>query len=313
MKLGTRIILAAGILSAFSLNIFAQTNDALPVPIDVSAQTNTNTVTVTNFVTVTVTVTNFVTVTNVPVKAVAKGGDGKAADAKVADAKAAEAKPNVPVQYPWVNTLTAGLTLTRGNSDSLLATAKIVSDKKTPINEFSLGGDATYGSANSVANIETYHGFSQWNHLFSERWYSYLRGEGLHDGIADVKYRGTITSGMGYYLIKQTNTTWSAEIGPGGVFERVGDADNSYVTMRLAEKFEHKFNKNSARVWENVEILPQLNKVSDYLVNSEIGVESALYKTLSLQVFLDDNLNSQPATGRRRNDVKLVSGVTYKF
>jgi putative salt-induced outer membrane protein YdiY len=315
MKLGTRIILAAGILSAFSLNIFAQTNDALPVPIDVSAQMNT--VTVTNFVTVTVTVTNFVTVTNVPVKAVAKSGDGKAADAKVADAKAAESKPNVPAKYPWVNTLTAGLTLTRGNGDSLLATAKIVSDKKTPVNEFSLGGDATYGSASGVANIETYHGFSQWNHLFSERWYSYLRGEGLHDGIADVKYRGTITSGMGYYLIKQTNTTLTAELGPGGVFERVGSGtnteDNSYVTMRLAEKFEHKFNKNSARVWENVEILPQLDKISDYLVNSEVGVESALYKSVSLQVFLDDNFNSQPAAGRRRNDVKLVSGVTYKF
>ena len=301
MKLSKSIILAAGILSAFSLNILAQTND-------VPAQTNT--VTVTNFVTVTVVVTNVVTVTNVPVNpvAIAKAGDGKTAEVKATDAKA-----KAPAKYPWNNTLTAGLTLTRGNSDSLLATAKFITDKKTPINEFNMGADATYGSANSVANIETYHGFSQWNHLFSERWYGYIRGEGLHDGIADVKYRGTIGSGMGYYLIKNTNTTFSAEIGPGGVFERVGETDNSYVTMRLAEKFEHKFNKNSARVWENVEILPQLDKVSDYLVNSEIGVESALYKSLSLQVFLDDNLNSEPATGRRRNDVKLVSGVSYKF
>jgi len=41
----------------------------------------------------------------------------------------------------------------------------------------------TYGSANGVANNETFHGFGQWNHLFSPLWYGYLRGEGLHDGI----------------------------------------------------------------------------------------------------------------------------------
>ena len=84
--------------------------------------------------------------------------------------------------------------------------------------------------------------------------------------------------------------------------------------VRLAERFEHKFNQGTARVWENVEFpATQVDKWSDYLINSEVGVESALYKTLSLQVYLDDNFNSQPASGRKRNDVKLVSGVTYKF
>jgi hypothetical protein len=83
--------------------------------------------------------------------------------------------------------------------------------------------------------------------------------------------------------------------------------------MRIAERFERKFNKNSARIWENVEFLPQIDKPSDYLINSEIGAESSLYKNVDIQVYLDDNFNSQPAAGFRRNDVKLVSGVTYKF
>lgn len=268
------------------------------------AQTNlqTNLVTVTNVVTITV--TNVVTVTNVLAKV--------EAPAKVV-AAGATTKTAPPAKYPWVSTLTAGLTLTRGNSDSLLATAKIITDKKTPVNEFNMGADVTYGSANGVANNELYHGFAQWNHLFSEKWYSYIRGEGLHDGIAQVKYRFALTSGLGYYLIKQTNTTLAAEIGPGIVVERVGETDNTYATMRLAERFEHKFNKNSARVWQNVEILPQVNKLSDYIVNSEIGAESALYKNVSLQVYLDDSYNSQPAPSFRRNDVKLVSGVTYTF
>ena len=288
MKIAKIVLRVFGLLAVFVLNAPAQTN----------LVTITNVVTITN--TNIVTVTNVVTKIETPPKAVVA-------------AAATTNKISAPVKYPWVSTLSAGVTLTRGNSDSLLATAKIVTDKKTPVNEFNLGADATYGSANGVANNELYHGFGQWNHLFSEKWYGYLRGEGLHDGIAEVKYRATITSGIGYYILKETNTTLAAEIGPGIVIQRVGETDNTYATMRLAERFEHKFNKNSARIWENVEILPQINKPSDYLVNSEVGAESALYKNVSLQIYLDDNYNSQPAPALKRNDVKLVSGVTYTF
>jgi putative salt-induced outer membrane protein YdiY len=259
--------------------------------------------TITNYVTITV--TNIVTVTNlVPLLAVPP---------KAATVVAVTPKITPPPKPHWESLLTAGVTLTRGNSDSLLATAKIVTDKKTPVNEYNLGADATYGSANGVPNTETFHGFGQWNHLFTPNWYGLLRGEALHDGIAEVKYRFTITSGVGYYVIKNTNTTFALESGPGIVIERLGDADTTYATMRIAERFERKFNKNSARIWENVEFLPQIDKPSDYLINSEIGAESSLYKNVDLQVYLDDNFNSQPAAGFRRNDVKLVSGVTYKF
>jgi putative salt-induced outer membrane protein YdiY len=263
----------------------------------------TRTVTVTNFVTITI--TNFVTVTNYAV--------GTPVPTNTA-LKAAAAPAIVPPVKPhWANTLTAGATITRGNSDSLLATAKLECNKKTPNDEYNLEADGTYGSANGIANSELYHGTAQWNHLFSPKWYGYLRGEGLHDGIAEVKYRFTITSGVGYYLLKETNSSFKLETGPGIVIERLGEVDTTYATMRLAERFEHKFNHNSARFWENVEFLPQVDVPGDYLINSEIGVSSSIYKDLDLQVYLDDNFNSQPAVGLRRNDAKLVSGVTYKF
>jgi putative salt-induced outer membrane protein YdiY len=220
---------------------------------------------------------------------------------------------NAVIKYPWQNSVTAGLTLTRGNSQSLLSTIKVTGDKKTPVNEYSLDADGAYGSSSGVANDETLHGFGQWNHLFSERWYGDLRAEGLHDGIAELKYRGTFTAGAGYYFIKDDATTLAGEVGPGYVTQRVGTVDNSFATVRVAERGEHKFSANAARIWETVEYLPQVDKFSNYLVNAEVGAESALYKNVSLQICLDDNFNSQPAVGRKRNDVKLVSGITYNF
>jgi putative salt-induced outer membrane protein YdiY len=217
------------------------------------------------------------------------------------------------VKYPWNSSITAGLSLTRGNSSSELATIKFLTDKKTPVNELSLGADGAYGSANGVQNNDSIHGFGQGNHLFSERTFGYLRLEGLHDDIAAVRYRATLTAGLGYYFINDKITTLAGEVGPGIVAERIGSNDNTFGTLRLAERFEHKFPENHARVWQTVEILPQVDKVSDFLVNAEIGAEAAISKNLGLQVCLDDAYNTEPAGGFKRNDVKLVSGVSYKF
>jgi hypothetical protein len=88
--------------------------------------------------------------------------------------------------------------------------------------------------------------------------------------------------------------------------------DDTYATLRLAERFEHKLD-NGARIWEKVEFLPQANKLQNFLVNAEVGAEASLTKTFSIQVTLQDNFINQPAPGRKDNDVKIISGLVYKF
>ena len=214
---------------------------------------------------------------------------------------------------PWDSSVSAGLSLTRGNSDSTLFTIKLLTERKGLTDEFLFGADVSYGSSNSQENNQTTHGFGQWNHLFSERTYGDIRVEGLHDGIANIKYRVTLTAGLGYYFIKEKNTTLAGEVGLGEVFERLGNKNDNFTAVRFAERFEHKFSEHSARIWQSVELLPQVDKWSNYLMNFEVGVEAAVAKNVSLQACLDDNYASQPAAGRKRNDVKLVSGIAYKF
>ena len=215
-------------------------------------------------------------------------------------------------QPAWESSVSAGLSLTKGNSDTLLTTVAFKTRKKTAENEFTFGVDGSYGENDSVKNSETLHGVGQYNHLFSERFYGFFNLEGLHDGIADLQYRFTLSPGAGYYFLKDTNTTLAGELGPGLIFQRLGEVDTTYASLRLAERFEHKLN-SGARIWERAEILPQMNKFQNFLVNAEIGAEAALTKTFSLRVTLQDNFVNQPAPGRKDNDVKLISGVVYKF
>ncbi len=212
----------------------------------------------------------------------------------------------------WESSISAGLSLTKGNSDTLLTTMAFKTHTKTPANEFMGGVDGSYGENDSVKNNESLHGVGQYNHLFTKRFYGFFNLEGLHDGIADLQYRFTLSPGAGYYFLKETNTTLAGGIGPSLVFQRLADVDTTFASLRLADRFEHKFS-NSARVWQKAEFLPQLNKPDNFLINAEIGAEAALTKSFSLPITLQDNFVNQPAPGHKDNDVKLISSLVYKF
>ncbi len=218
-----------------------------------------------------------------------------------------------PTAMPaWEKSAALGLTLTRGNSDTLLTTGNILAAKKEKDNEISLGADATYGENNSVKNNEMLHGFAQYNRLFSERTYGYLRFDALHDAVADVEYRLTLSPGAGYYFIKDEITHLSTEAGPAFIYEKQGGKSTGYIALRIAEKFEHKLN-DRARIWQSLEVLPQVDNFDNTIFIGEIGVEATLTEKLSLRTYLQDTYDNQPAPGREKNDLKLVAAVAYKF
>ena len=275
-------VVAAGILAASLLNSAAQ-----PAV-----------VTVTNYVTVVV--TNVVTITNVV---------ASSPPASAAGAPAAQKSPSTNL---WQSSISAGLSLTRGNSDTTMFSADFQTRKKTPANEYALRLGGSYGEQDSKETVNNYKLAGQWNHFFIEQFFGYLRADGLRDVIADLDYRFTIGPGAGYYLLKQTNTTLAAEAGAAFEAQKLGGQDVTFATMRLAERFEHKLNDH-VRVWENVEFLPQVEQFDNYVVTAEIGFETTLTKTLSLKTYLNDSYQNQPAKGKEKNDAKIVAAVAYKF
>ncbi|MGZ8938406.1 MAG: DUF481 domain-containing protein [Limisphaerales bacterium] len=223
---------------------------------------------------------------------------------------AQDATPEKPAQ--WESSAAAGLTLTQGNTDSLLVTAQVLSQKKWDEHEMRLGANATYGEIENEKTVEGVHGFGQYNRLFTDRAYGYLRLDGMHDAIADIEYRFTFSPGVGYYFIKNDRTTLSGEAGPAFIYEKQGGDSTGYITARLAERLEHKFNEN-VRLWQSIEFLPQVDDLNNFLINAEIGVESKLTANLSLKVFAVDNYDNEPAPGREENDLKVVTAMAYAF
>lgn len=220
--------------------------------------------------------------------------------------KTAETKPH------WKSSISAGLTLTRGNKNTTLVTADFLTQKKTLTDEFLLGAGFAYGRQDDQDTVNNYKGFIQWNHLFSQRFFGYLRADGLQDRIKDIDYRVNVGPGVGYYLIKETNTSLALEGGVGFEAQRLGGESQNFATLRLADRFEHKFGER-ARLWQSCEIQSQVDGLENFVVNFEIGLETAITKSFSQKTYLVDSYANRPATGRVKNDIKLVAALAYKF
>ena len=242
------------------------------------------------------------------------------------------AATNAPPPSKWEKVAAVDLSLTRGNSSDFLGTFSLNAKRKWAHDELLLGGAAGYGETHPKNKEETRNqdylkGFGQWNHLFTERFYGGLRLEGLHDDIANVDYRLTVSPLAGYYLIKETNTFLATEVGPSWVHERLfvaghtnvakgtfedDDVERSYIALRFAERFEHKFG-TGAKIWQTAELIPSVEHWADYIVNFEAGVSAPITKSLDARLVVQDTYDNKPAPHRLKNDFKLGAGLAYRF
>lgn len=213
----------------------------------------------------------------------------------------------------WKTTASVGAALTRGNSDTVTATATLNSERRWSQNELLFGAAATYGETDDTTTAANATGFLQYNRLFNERLFGFARVDALHDDVADIAYRLTFSAGAGYYLVKNDKFTLSVEAGPGYVLEKYHHQDQrDFATIRFGEKFTWQISK-TARLWQSLDYSPKIDEWSDYLLTAEIGIATKITDALDLRVVATDNYRSKPAPGRTENDFKLVAGVGYTF
>ncbi|HMP82412.1 MAG TPA: DUF481 domain-containing protein [Verrucomicrobiota bacterium] len=220
-----------------------------------------------------------------------------------------------PAKPKWTGSAGLGFMLTDGNSDTMLFNVRVDAEKKWLKNELLVGASGSYGENDGDKNNEQARAYGQYNRTFGEndRWFGYGRIEGMYDAIADLDGRIAVGPGIGYYFIKKEKMLFSGETGPGVVFEKYNGEDwETYMTLRIAERFEYKIN-DRAKLWQMAEFMPDLADTDKYIINAEIGIETAITKAWALRVSLQNSYNSKPSSGRERNDLKLIAGVTYKF
>lgn len=109
----------------------------------------------------------------------------------------------------WESTASVGFSLTRGNSKTVLANAGLQTVKKWEFDDVAINASLAFGENNGVRNVENYQATMQYNHIFKGPFYGGMRVQGVHDEIANLDYRLSISPLGGVYLLKKERTRLS--------------------------------------------------------------------------------------------------------
>jgi len=222
-------------------------------------------------------------------------------------ARAEEAAPE-----GWKPEIALGFTLTDGNSDTSMLTVNAAANRKWEEHEVLLGAKYAYGETDSETTTDNGEATAQYNYLFTERTYGYLKGAASYDDQADLDYRILLGPGVGYYFLKSDATALAGETGVAWRREKKGGEEDDAAVLRLAQRGEHKLSETS-KIFESVEYMPNLDDFDLYLLTAEAGVEAALNASMNLRLVVQDKYDSDPAPDTESNDVTVTASLVWKI
>lgn len=230
-----------------------------------------------------------------------------------AEKKAKADKSEQIVQKGFATTLSAGLTLTDGNSETLAANASLKTEgEKEGLGSVLAGVEANYGESTvdevESTTVENAKVFANVKKTLSPRTFGYLDASVLYDDVALIDYRATVGPGLGAYLVKNDKRTLTLEAGPSYVWEKVDSASGDYLALRFAERYTCQISK-TAKLVQALEYVPAAEDFDDYLLTGEIGLEAAMTDRVSLKVVVQDKYDSTPAAEAEYNDISVIAGV----
>lgn len=205
-----------------------------------------------------------------------------------------------------------GAAMSSGNSDTLFVTGSLTLDKESGPDEYFANIIYAYGKDEDAVTTDEVLLTVSWKRLYSRRNYLGLRLDGRHDELADIQYRIGLSGLWGHYFVRNESTQLSWEGGFGYTVEEQGGISDDFIHVYTGERWEH-WVTDYTRVFQSLAFFGSVVDISDYQLIAEIGLETYLSQNLSFKFFVQNKYENEPAAGREDNDLRLVSGVSYKF
>lgn len=212
----------------------------------------------------------------------------------------------------WEITGAASIGLARGNANSNNYGLQALATYKKNKHEGHLGADFFYSENGGIATTNSLRIYSQYNQLIDNQWFIGTFGSFLNNEIADLDYRFDTGLTLGYYFFKNDNTKLSLETGPGYTWEKQDKLSNDYFSLRLAQTFEHKFNKE-LKIWQSTILTPKASDLGDTLFIAEAGIQILLTEDWSLRSALRYQYDNTPAGSQDKSDILLLTGLSYSL
>ena len=224
----------------------------------------------------------------------------------------------------WAGLLDAGLSFTRGNSEStsFALTGKAArTTKRTKISLYSTeiySRSTLAGVSNTTASA--IRGGARVDVNLRGRSFAFGLADFEHDRFQDLDLRSVLGGGLGYHLIKEKERTFDVF---GGLtynqeyYSQPFNPPNPSTTRKTAEIVlgETLATKLGSRTTmaEQFNFFPNLSDTGDYRLQLDATAATKIKNWLSWQVTFSDRYVSRPLLGLKNNDVLFTTGLRLTY
>lgn len=225
----------------------------------------------------------------------------------------------------WRGLAGASFSATSGNSSTQNLLLNLDMARQTEQDKISFNAMANRGSGKvdgvKTTTADKWGLGGQYDYNLSPQLYVFGKLGLEGDKIIDLSQRRTLGTGLGYKVINEPNTTFDVFAGVANTRSKykttqtIGDTTGAMFTTNSALLGEESTHKLSDTVFfkQRVELYPRISGAGGTLAKSTANLGVSLNSTISLNVGLTHNYNSTPATGLKKNDLSLFTGLSVKL
>jgi putative salt-induced outer membrane protein YdiY len=217
----------------------------------------------------------------------------------------------------WAGNLDVGFATSQGNSKTASFNLSGAANRTTRRDKIAVYYTSLFASSNATGrNITTANakrGGVAYNLNLDGRWFAFGQVDLESDQFQSLDLRFVPAGGLGGHVIRNEATTFDVQLGAAGKREFFSTGLNrTSAEVLLGQEYTHKFTAATSLA-EKLTFFPDVSDRGNYRLNFDTTAVTVIKKWLSWQLSASDRLISNPAPGRKKNDVLLTTGLRITF
>jgi putative salt-induced outer membrane protein YdiY len=225
------------------------------------------------------------------------------------------AQTSTPVPGKLNGSLSAGLAMTGGNTDTsnLNIALVLIRDLKTK-NVIKANGLYLRGAQNDDLIVNRTSANIRDEYTVSGRTFVFGQMDYVRDRFKDIDYLFAPTAGAGYKILTKDTALLLVDGGVGGLWEKNRDLPvKQSGSVTAGQRFSSKVS-STVTLTQSLATLWKTNDFGDSLSNFSAGVTSSINRQFDLKVeFLDSYKSKTSRVGIKKNDTAFVTALVVKF
>lgn len=238
---------------------------------------------------------------------------GESARLSPADLHAINPSPPPPA-ITYKGSVTAGGSVTDGNTDSKAVNTSAKFEARSKRHRFTIGAKYNEGETDDKLTARNTTGSFKYDFFVTKKLYSYAQSLFERDDFQDLDLRSTMGLGLGYQIFDSKRASLFGEAGVSYFNEDYElSEDRHYTSGRWSVGFDYQLIPERVKFFHLHEGYYSLEESDSYYIRSEQGFRLPLVYHFLANFQVDYDYNSQPAPGKQKTDTVYIFGLAYEY